>query len=772
MLTRITHKAMNFKTSTLVILALGSLLIGSAHADITSGLVTYLNLNETNGLTAADSSGNGINGTLVNFPADNSEWTTNGRIAGALVGNTTSPTTEYISLPNTANLNFDTGLAFTLSAWVKGSIAGASQVSGAAIFCKGIGGTGEQFTVDLNSGKFRFYVRNSGGTVSQATSTLAPAAGTWYHIVAVFNASGTNRVMQFYVNGQLNFSLTPPTSLKANTHVVSIGNREGGAATGYNLPFKGTIDDVHIYNRALSASDIYELYASNGRAPIITTQPRNVSCYLNDTPVLAVGVDQANSIVPVSYQWQLNGTNLPGATAANLVLTNVQSAAAGTYSVSVSNVIGITVSSNAVLQVASLPAADITNSLVGYWTFDDAAGSTTAADSTANANTASLVNFTDPFACWTNGLIAGGLNFNGDATALNYVSIPDSAPLSFTNSLAFTLAAWVNGPVLQTNTASIIAKGTGNGGEQFTVDISGGRYRFYVRNATGTVFTATTSVGPNNTWQHLVAVVNATNGLMNFYVNGQLAGASAAPFSLLANTHEISVGSRQSASAAYNLPFTGTIDDVRLYNRDLTSADVQALYLTGGVFPPAFVSQPHGTSLYAGDNLKLSGLANGTVPLVYQWIKNGTNIIGATNTSLIFAPLQLGDAGDYTLAVTNAYGAITSSVAVVQVQAFDLTNALAGFWKFDDGSGSATAADASANGNTATLINFPDATSEWVTGRINGAVNFNSGAVNQYATIADSPSLNFQSNLAFTIAAWVRGPATQISGAGVLAKGV
>src|SRR5207249_883813 len=87
----------------------------------------------------------------------------------------------------------------------------------------------------------------------------------------------------------------------------------------------------------------------------------------------------ASGTPPLTYQWQFNGTNLPGATAKSLGLTNVQFSQAGNYSVAVSNSLGTAASSNAALTVTppppcSPPAAD----LISWWRADgnasDAAG--------------------------------------------------------------------------------------------------------------------------------------------------------------------------------------------------------------------------------------------------------------------------------------------------------------------------------------------------------------------------------------------------------------
>jgi hypothetical protein len=73
----------------------------------------------------------------------------------------------------------------------------------------------------------------------------------------------------------------------------------------------------------------------------------------------------AAGIQPLIYQWQYDGTNVPGATTALLTLPDVQVASAGTYSVVVTNALGSAVSSNAALTVLPAPAPSIVISLAG-----------------------------------------------------------------------------------------------------------------------------------------------------------------------------------------------------------------------------------------------------------------------------------------------------------------------------------------------------------------------------------------------------------------------
>jgi hypothetical protein len=95
--------------------------------------------------------------------------------------------------------------------------------------------------------------------------------------------------------------------------------------------------------------------------------------------------------------------------------------------------------------------------------------------------------------------------------------------------------------------------------------------------------------------------------------------------------------------------------------------------LVVAVFPPSLTSQPTNLSVLAGGTAAFSATANGTAPLAYQWMDNGTNLAdgpgtsGATTPNLALSNVSTNSAGNYSLVVTNAYGSITSSVARLTV---------------------------------------------------------------------------------------------------------
>ncbi|HXU78069.1 MAG TPA: choice-of-anchor Q domain-containing protein, partial [Methylomirabilota bacterium] len=86
-----------------------------------------------------------------------------------------------------------------------------------------------------------------------------------------------------------------------------------------------------------------------------------------------------------------------------------------------------------------------------------------------------------------------------------------------------------------------------------------------------------------------------------------------------------------------------------------------------GPFAPYIVSQPTNQTVNLGSNALFRVTAGGTAPLKYQWRFGGTNVSGATTNALLLANVQPTDAGNYFAVVTNAYGAVTSSVAVLTV---------------------------------------------------------------------------------------------------------
>ena len=242
-------------------------------------------------------------------------------------------------------------------------------------------------------------------------------------------------------------------------------------------------------------------------------------------------------------------------------------------------------------------------------------------------------------------------------------------------SAAFSVEAWVNGGYGQALGAGIVTLGYGNGGEQFNLDTgaTGGKYRFFVRNAAGTVAAANGTNAPNDgLWHHLVGVCDEPNGQVCLYVDGiqTASGAIATNSGLLNWSNPLSIGSRQSGSGTdYDSQFSGNLDDVAVYNYALTPGQVLTHYTSAGV-PPTITIQPSAVTTNEGSTATMSVAAIGTALVSYQWYdNNGQAIPTGTSATLVLPNVQQGQSGYYYVTVANAYSPapVMSSYALLTV---------------------------------------------------------------------------------------------------------
>ena len=186
---------------------------------------------------------------------------------------------------------------------------------------------------------------------SDTNLNLTVSFGSWNHLALVYGASS----ISLYKNGVLAWSQSSPASGWAEgTWRIGLNNYSGGT-----WPFKGTIDEVRIYSRALSPVEVSELYTFESDLPGITGQPQSRTVIQGDTVTFSVNTTAANAL---AYQWFKDGTALNGASNATLVITNVQIGHAGNYTVAVSNALVGAVSSPAALTVV----VPIVNNAPGY----------------------------------------------------------------------------------------------------------------------------------------------------------------------------------------------------------------------------------------------------------------------------------------------------------------------------------------------------------------------------------------------------------------------
>ena len=186
------------------------------------------------------------------------------------------------------------------------------------------------------------------------TNVVAVSAGL-YHSLAL-KADGTVVAWGSNSYGQKNIpaDLTNAVGIAAGAYRSLALRADGTVVVWGDSSYGQTNLPTGLANAVKLAGGAYHnlILESDGR-PYFATQPASQTLPAGATAfcaALAVGVQ------PLTYQWQCNGTNVPGASAAQLILANVQLSSAGTYSVVVSNALGAATSANALVTVLAPPA--------------------------------------------------------------------------------------------------------------------------------------------------------------------------------------------------------------------------------------------------------------------------------------------------------------------------------------------------------------------------------------------------------------------------------
>lgn len=578
-----------------------------------------------------------------------------------------TPTAD-VRIPASSSLNVGTSGGFTLEAWV--NCTSLSELNPVFEWNKGDGTTpeGVHFYV-WTDGSLYANIVDTGGSVLPGHIIQSPPGlinpGTFNHIALTYDYS--SGMATLYCNGtpveQSNLGqFTPLTS-----YDLYLGRRP--PTDGATYSFVGVLDEPSLYNRALTPDEILAIYnaGSGGKCgpaapPFIITQPTNETVNLGQTASFSV---VAGGSEPLFFQWIFNGTNnIPGGTNATLTLVQARLNQAGNYSVLVTNTAGSKLSSSAILTVnPPPPCAPVPSGIISWWPAEQSALDVIGTNSGVLEGDVGFTNGIDGDGFWF-------VDPNSD------VRIPASSSLDVGNGNGFTLEAWINcanvtqlNPIFEWNTGD----GTTVEGVHMYVWSDGSLYGNVMDTNGNPLAHNFQSVGgliTSNIFYHVALTFDKNIGVETLYLNGvQVAQNSTGPISP-ETSYDLYLG-RRPLTQGETYSFSGILDEPAIYNRPLGSNELRAIYLaesSGKCFSsPVMIVQPTNETVYAGTSNSFTAIADGSAIMNYQWNFKGTNLPGATNSTLSLTNIEISQGGIYAVLATNAFGSVLSSNALLKV---------------------------------------------------------------------------------------------------------
>jgi len=694
-------------TSSVAPLAVVAPAAGSyAEKIVTSSPVAYWRLNETgdpstNNSPAYDSVGgfnaiygplaqNGYNGIVgprpPAFPSFESANT-----ALQTVRNTATPIpypSTYVSWAVAPPLGLNTNTV-TVCAWIYPT---ANQTANTAILsARGA----DVNTFGFYNGGYNYlgYTWNNAAATYNFSSGLSPASNQWSFVAWVITP--TNAIIYLYsASGQFSATNNVAHTNVAFAGVTMIGDDPSSTTIPQDRAFVGSLDEVAVFNRSLSPTEIADLYKKGLNItlipPVIAAQPVSSAIFEGRNTRFNV---TASGEEPLTYQWRKNtinvsdGGTLSGTTSRTLVITGAVAGDAGSYDVVITSPGGSVTSTAATLMVVptNAPAAYEARlraaNPIAYWRLNEASSSLESYDLWGGnnlANTSVTLGVPGPVPPEYSGIESTntGGQFDGFSSS-------SSASASLMNNLAqFSVIGWFNIPaqILTTRIGlfgqnDVIEFGFHGNGTDLIPQVG-------VYTPRGSAFlNQSTNVFPN-TWYLIAAVGSGTN--VNLYL-ASTNGAGGVTVVQSSTTHAASVdygaapfpfriGGGGILDVTGNF-FPGVIDEVAVFNRAISPSEFSDLFgaaLSGGDLPPAISADPVSQTLYAGRTATFTVSAVGTSPQ-YRWRKDnvpltdGGGISGATTPTLTIANVSAVNQGIYEVLITNRVGSITSAPASLTV---------------------------------------------------------------------------------------------------------
>jgi hypothetical protein len=646
--------------------------------------------------------------TAYYYQVSSTDWKGNsGHSGGHLVRTSAAPsiTTQPVSQTVTAGQTASFSVAATGTApmsyqWNRNGTA----ISGAT----SSGYTTPATTSSDNGAQFAVVVSNTIGSARSIAATLTVNTAT---VAPSITAQPTSQTVTAGQTGSFSVAATgtAPLSYQWQRNGVTIG---GATSSTYTTPATTSSDNgeqftVAVSNSAGSLTSNAATLTVNPAPvpPSITTQPASQTVTAGQTASFSVA---ATGTAPLSYQWNKNGAAILGATSPSYTTSPTTSSDSGAqFTVAISNTAGSVTSGTATLTVN---AATVAPSITAQPASQTVTAGQTASFSVGAAGTAPLsyqwqknganiagatsASYTTPAtttsdsgstfrvavsnSAGTATSAAAKLTVNAAAVPPSIATQPASQTVTAGQTASFSVAVTGTAPLSyqwQRNGANIAgATSASYTTPATTTSDSGSTFRVSVSNSAGTVTSAAATltvnaaaVPPSITTQPASQTVTAGQT-----ASFSVAATGTAPLSYQWQKNAANIAGASSSS--YTTPATTTSDSRSTFrvvvsnSAGTVTSSAATLTVNAVLVAPSITTQPASQTVTAGQTASFTVAATGTAPLTYQWQRNGVAISSATSSSYTTPSTTSSDNGaQFTVAVTNTAGSVTSNAATLTV---------------------------------------------------------------------------------------------------------
>jgi hypothetical protein len=477
----------------------------------------------------------------------------------------------YASIPFSPTLNPP---SLTLECWAKTKDLKTTMSPVSSHFL----GKGCYFeTAQPASGQWDAAYGSAGGQYffPSLTGAATMESDAWTLLVLTFDPAN---LFRFYVNGQWDGRSFVDFDHNAAGPLI-IGGRGLSSSIPADLLWKGQVDEVMFYAKALSLADIQAHYAAalygSNTAPVFKAQPQTQVAQTGTTLSFRTLVEGS---LPISLQWLKNNSPLLNETNSTLTLSNVTYADSGSYQVSATNLAGFAQSTAASLVVMPQPTfANLTNGLAAHLKFDN-----DFTDSSGHGNDA-IPHGSPQFVAGHLGSGSIQLTTLSAGSNYSYISLPDSRLLEFSETNSLSVSFWVNYtntpddlPMIGNAVGSILQEG-------WAFADHNGQLAWTLVDTNGSSVLANPAGGPainDGNWHNVVASFDRETGIADTYIDGSLVTSrSWAGLGDLDTRQLICLG--QDPTGKYAVDGVFQMDDLGIWQRSLTIYDAQAIYQLG-----------------------------------------------------------------------------------------------------------------------------------------------------------------------------------------------